>query len=90
MNTIPPAASPNSGIIITQPGNLLCKKIIHMVGQTQAALIHKFVKSVLQVCVANSYTSVSFPAIGTGELHQQDVLYRTRGPFFYSACPSHG
>lgn len=65
---------------MTQPGNLQCKKIIHMTGQTKAALIHKYVKAVLQMCVANSYTSVSFPAIGTGELHQQNVLYRTLGP----------
>lgn len=64
---------------MTQPGNLQCKKIIHMVGQTQAALICKFVKAVLQMCVANSYTSVSFPAIGTGELHQHPRSHADSG-----------
>lgn len=59
---------------MTQPGNLQCKKIVHVTGQTKAVLINKVVKSALQMCVANSYTSVSFPAIGTGALHRQDVL----------------
>uniref|UniRef100_A0A674PIM8 Poly [ADP-ribose] polymerase n=1 Tax=Takifugu rubripes TaxID=31033 RepID=A0A674PIM8_TAKRU len=61
------AASPNAGIIMTQPGNLQCKKIVHVTGQNKAFLISKVVKSALQMCVANSYTSVSFPAIGTGQ-----------------------
>ncbi|TWW80510.1 Poly [ADP-ribose] polymerase 14 [Takifugu flavidus] len=61
------AASPNAGIIMTQPGNLQCKKIVHVTGHTNAFLISKVVKSALQMCVANSYTSVSFPAIGTGQ-----------------------
>lgn len=59
---------------MTQPGNLQCEKIMHVTGQTKAFLIKQVVKSALQMCVANSYTSVSFPAIGTGEIHQQDVL----------------
>lgn len=59
---------------MTQPGNLQCEKIVHVTGQTKPFLIYKVVKSVLQMCVANSYTSVSFPAMGTGEIHQQDVL----------------
>lgn len=76
VNTVPPsapAASPNAGIIMTQAGNLQCKKIIHVVGQANKSLIQNIVKSVLQKCEANSYTSVSFPAIGTGEFHQQGV-----------------
>lgn len=68
---------------MTQPGNLQCKKIIHMAGQTKSALIQTFVKSVLQMCVANSYTSVSFPAIGTGEQHQRPRSHANSG------CPSH-
>uniref|UniRef100_A0A3Q1EM86 Poly [ADP-ribose] polymerase n=1 Tax=Acanthochromis polyacanthus TaxID=80966 RepID=A0A3Q1EM86_9TELE len=56
----------NKGIIMTQPGNLKCKKILHLVGQTDPVKINKVVKDALQACVKN-YTSVSFPAIGTGQ-----------------------
>lgn len=60
-------AQPNPGMIITQPGNLKCKKILHLVGQTDPVKINKVVKDALLMCVANSHTSVSFPAIGTGQ-----------------------
>lgn len=60
-------AQPNSGMIMTQPGNLKCKKILHLVGQTDPVKINKAVKDALQMCVSNSFTSVSFPAIGTGQ-----------------------
>ncbi|XP_040056587.2 poly(ADP-ribose) polymerase family member 14-related sequence 1 [Gasterosteus aculeatus] len=60
-------ALPNPGIIITQPGNLKCKKILHLSGQTDPIKIKAVVKDALQMCVSNSYTSVSFPAIGTGQ-----------------------
>ncbi|KAK9537952.1 hypothetical protein VZT92_005522 [Zoarces viviparus] len=60
-------AQPNPGMIITQPGNLKCKKILHLIGQTDPVKIKKAVKDSLQMCVANSFTSVSFPAIGTGQ-----------------------
>ena len=60
---------------MTQPGNLKCKKILHLVGQTDVTKINKVVKEALQMCVKNSHTSVSFPAIGTGEIHQQNVVF---------------
>ncbi|XP_076602870.1 poly(ADP-ribose) polymerase family member 14-related sequence 1 isoform X2 [Chaetodon auriga] len=60
-------AQPNTGMIMTQPGNLMCKKILHLVGQTEVLKITKAVKDALQMCVKNSYASVSFPAIGTGQ-----------------------
>ncbi|XP_029981171.1 protein mono-ADP-ribosyltransferase PARP14-like isoform X2 [Sphaeramia orbicularis] len=60
-------AQPNSGMIMTQSGNLKCKKILHLVGQTEPAKITNAVKEVLQMCMQNSHTSVSFPAIGTGQ-----------------------
>ncbi|XP_062288426.1 protein mono-ADP-ribosyltransferase PARP14-like isoform X2 [Scomber scombrus] len=60
-------AQPNPGIIMTQPGNLKCKKILHLVGQTDLVRIQKVVKEALLMCVKNSHTSVSFPAIGTGQ-----------------------
>ncbi|CAK6963679.1 Hypothetical predicted protein [Scomber scombrus] len=61
-------AQPNPGIIITQPGNLKCKKILHLhLGQNDPVRIQKVVKDALLMCVKNSHTSVSFPAIGTGQ-----------------------
>ncbi|KAG8000828.1 Poly [ADP-ribose] polymerase 14 [Nibea albiflora] len=60
-------AQANTGMIMTQPGNLKCKKILHLAGQTDLVKINKVVKEALQMCVKNSHTSVSFPAIGTGQ-----------------------
>lgn len=60
-------AQPNQGMIMTQPGNLKCKKILHLVGQTDPVKINKVVKEALQMCMKNSHTSVAFPAIGTGQ-----------------------
>ncbi|TNN79433.1 Poly [ADP-ribose] polymerase 14 [Liparis tanakae] len=60
-------AQANPGMIITQAGNLKCKKILHVVGQTDPVKIQKVVKDALQMCVTDSYASVSFPAIGTGQ-----------------------
>ncbi|NXU15688.1 PAR14 polymerase, partial [Pardalotus punctatus] len=54
----------NSNYIITQAGNLPCKNIIHFVAQNDIKLL---VSQVLQVCEQKQYTSVAFPAIGTGE-----------------------
>lgn len=61
-------AKSNPGMIMTQPGNLKCKKILHVVGDSDPVKINKVVKDALQMCVKSSYTSVSFPAIGTGEI----------------------
>lgn len=58
----------NLGMIMTQPGNLKCQKILHLVGQSDPVKINRLVKDVLQMCLKTAYTSVSFPAIGTGEI----------------------
>ncbi|KAM4609063.1 poly(ADP-ribose) polymerase family member 14-related sequence 1 [Polymixia lowei] len=64
-------AQANPGMILTQPGNLKCKKILHLAGQTDPQKINKAVKDALQICVTNVYTSISFPAIGTGQGNTQ-------------------
>ncbi|NXD19774.1 PAR14 polymerase, partial [Spelaeornis formosus] len=56
--------------IITQAGNLPCKKIIHFVHQED---IKSLVSQVLQECELQQYTSVAFPAIGTGEARRNPV-----------------
>nr|XP_046160813.1 poly(ADP-ribose) polymerase family member 14-related sequence 1 isoform X2 [Oncorhynchus gorbuscha] len=60
-------AQPNNGVILTQPGNMQCKKIIHLVGQTDPKKIQESVKGALQMCAQNNLTSISFPALGTGQ-----------------------
>ncbi|NWR27497.1 PAR14 polymerase, partial [Tachuris rubrigastra] len=58
------AQKPHKSYIITQAGNLPCKKIIHFVAQDDIKFL---VFQVLQECELQGYTSVAFPAIGTGE-----------------------
>ncbi|NXE90764.1 PAR14 polymerase, partial [Menura novaehollandiae] len=58
------AQQPHKNYIITQAGDLPCKNIIHFVAQDNIKLL---VSQVLQVCDQLWYTSVTFPAIGTGE-----------------------
>ncbi|XP_009947420.1 PREDICTED: poly [ADP-ribose] polymerase 14-like [Leptosomus discolor] len=58
------ASQSNKSYITTQAGSLPCKKIIHFVAQED---IKALVSKVLQECELQQYTSVTFPAIGTGE-----------------------
>ncbi|XP_063070373.1 poly(ADP-ribose) polymerase family member 14-related sequence 1 isoform X3 [Engraulis encrasicolus] len=58
---------PGATMIMTQPGNLKCKKILHLKGQTQPNLIQKSVSDALLLCIQNNMKSVSFPALGTGQ-----------------------
>ncbi|XP_051841363.1 protein mono-ADP-ribosyltransferase PARP14 [Antechinus flavipes] len=50
--------------IVTQGGNLMCKKIIHVIGGND---VKQTVSEVLQECEKMNYVSVSLPAIGTGQ-----------------------
>ncbi|XP_058695342.1 protein mono-ADP-ribosyltransferase PARP14-like isoform X1 [Poecile atricapillus] len=58
------AQQTGNNYIITHSGNLPCKKIIHFVYRDD---IRSLVSQVLQECELQKYTSVTFPAIGTGE-----------------------
>ncbi|NWX90194.1 PAR15 polymerase, partial [Nothoprocta pentlandii] len=62
-----PAWQLQRGFITTEGGNLLCKKIIHLIHSLN---IKKQVTQVLQECELQMYTSVAFPAIGTGKARQ--------------------
>ncbi|XP_048024160.1 protein mono-ADP-ribosyltransferase PARP14-like, partial [Megalobrama amblycephala] len=53
--------------IVTSSGMLLCKEIIHVVGCFRPADIENNVLSVLDICEKHKFTSVAFPALGTGQ-----------------------
>ncbi|KAL0963918.1 hypothetical protein UPYG_G00315340 [Umbra pygmaea] len=57
---------PSDGVVMTTPGNLPTKHIIHMVGQTKEKDITSSMLKVLQMCEDKKIQSVSFPALGTG------------------------
>ncbi|XP_026198211.1 protein mono-ADP-ribosyltransferase PARP14-like [Anabas testudineus] len=54
-------------MIITSAGKLPSEYIIHVVGQNDPAIIKDTVYSVLNVCEENKFSSVSFPALETGQ-----------------------
>lgn len=58
-----PATQPHRDFIVTQGGYLMCKRIIHVLGEND---VRKTVSSVLEECERRKYRSVSLPAIGTG------------------------
>ncbi|XP_024245498.1 uncharacterized protein LOC112225621 isoform X1 [Oncorhynchus tshawytscha] len=57
---------PSDGVVMTKPGNLKTKHIIHMVGQTKEKEIASSMLKVLKMCEDEKIQSVSFPALGTG------------------------
>ncbi|XP_011720412.2 protein mono-ADP-ribosyltransferase PARP15 isoform X3 [Macaca nemestrina] len=64
------AAQPHGDFIITQGGCLKCKIIIHVLGEND---VRKTVTSVLEECEQRKYTSVSLPAIGTGNAGKNPI-----------------
>uniref|UniRef100_UPI00398F4556 protein mono-ADP-ribosyltransferase PARP14-like n=1 Tax=Pristiophorus japonicus TaxID=55135 RepID=UPI00398F4556 len=57
----------NGEFLLTEPGRLKCKEILHVCGYDDLEMIKKVVKNVLHHCTRLGYKSVSFPAIGTGQ-----------------------
>ncbi|CAL8370874.1 unnamed protein product [Arctogadus glacialis] len=60
------ANQPSDGVVITKPGNLAAKHIIHMVGQTKEKYIISSMLKVFKICEDHNIRSVSFPALSTG------------------------
>uniref|UniRef100_A0A673X7X1 Poly [ADP-ribose] polymerase n=1 Tax=Salmo trutta TaxID=8032 RepID=A0A673X7X1_SALTR len=54
-------------MIVTSAGSLPCKHIMHIVGQNDPEIIKETVYNVLKKCEEQKFTSVSFPALGTGQ-----------------------
>ncbi|XP_043929618.1 protein mono-ADP-ribosyltransferase PARP14-like [Protopterus annectens] len=67
-------AQPHQGLIITQPGNLACQHIIHVVGRTDPNDIKTVITQALQECEKMQLSSVAFPAIGTGQGHVNPAM----------------
>ncbi|XP_035265189.1 protein mono-ADP-ribosyltransferase PARP14 isoform X2 [Anguilla anguilla] len=57
---------PSDGVVVTKPGNLKSKHIVHMVGQTMERAITNSMYKGLETCDRIKAQSVSFPALGTG------------------------
>ncbi|KAG7465334.1 hypothetical protein MATL_G00175290 [Megalops atlanticus] len=57
-------AKQSNTMIMTKAGNLPCKTIIHI--DTSNQEIKEIMYRVLQECEQNNFTSVAFPALGTG------------------------
>ncbi|KAI3372981.1 hypothetical protein L3Q82_023426 [Scortum barcoo] len=54
-------------MILTSAGQLPSRNILHIVGLNDPAKIKEMVYSVLKVCEENNFSSVAFPALGTGQ-----------------------
>ncbi|XP_031600671.2 protein mono-ADP-ribosyltransferase PARP14-like isoform X1 [Oreochromis aureus] len=54
-------------MILTSAGQLPSRNIIHVIGQNDPENIKDTVYSVLRVCEENKFSSVAFPALGTGQ-----------------------
>ncbi|XP_036601137.1 protein mono-ADP-ribosyltransferase PARP14-like isoform X1 [Trichosurus vulpecula] len=65
------AANRLRNFIVTEGGNLRCKKIIHVIGGND---VKQTISEVLQECEQMKYASISLPAIGTGQA-KQDPTY---------------
>ncbi|XP_005601985.1 protein mono-ADP-ribosyltransferase PARP15 isoform X1 [Equus caballus] len=65
------ATQPHRDFIVTQGGFLMCKIIMHVLGEND---VRKTVSSVLEECEQRKYTSVSLPAIGTGNGGKNPVM----------------
>ncbi|XP_077623860.1 protein mono-ADP-ribosyltransferase PARP15 [Crocuta crocuta] len=64
------AAQAHRNFIITQGGHLKCKIIIHVPGEDD---VRNTVSTVLEECEQRNYTSISLPAIGTGNARKNPV-----------------
>ncbi|ROL54453.1 Poly [ADP-ribose] polymerase 14 [Anabarilius grahami] len=53
--------------IVTSAGHLPCGNIIHIIGRNSPSEIKDVVLSVLKLCEKSQFTSIAFPALGTGQ-----------------------
>ena len=65
------------GYIITSPGNMMCGKLLHVRARARASNWEETVMKCLGLVEADGASSVSFPALGTGniERYPRDQLF---------------
>ncbi|XP_017345055.1 protein mono-ADP-ribosyltransferase PARP14 isoform X2 [Ictalurus punctatus] len=59
--------SQQADMIWTSGGQLPCRHIIHIIGRNNPAVIKDVVYSVIKSCEEKKFSSVAFPALGTGQ-----------------------
>ncbi|KAJ7345858.1 hypothetical protein JRQ81_001808 [Phrynocephalus forsythii] len=64
------ASQPHNNLICTKPGKLKCKSVIHLVAHNDTKAQ---VTKALRECEQKQFTSVAFPAIGTGQAGRDPV-----------------
>ncbi|XP_061464996.1 protein mono-ADP-ribosyltransferase PARP14-like isoform X2 [Rhineura floridana] len=65
------ATQPHNNLVCTQAGNLKCKNIIHLVAQNDTKAQ---VSKALLECEQRKFSSIAFPAIGTGQAGRDPVV----------------
>ncbi len=85
---------PNDTVYVTGAGRLLCKSIFHVVTPKTPEQIKAVVAKVLQRADKDGIQSLSFPALGTGNLGQSvdscaDIMLKAIGEFACRKKPQH-
>ena len=57
------------GYIMTSPGNMMCGKLLHIRARNRASNWEETVLKCLKLVEADGASSVSFPALGTGNVY---------------------
>ena len=70
-------AQPNTGMILTTPGFLRCKNILHVTGCNNPKDIQDCMTAALLLAEETQFTSISFPALGTGEMEHLMLIITT-------------
>ena len=63
-----PGTIASDAVVLTSGGTLSCQHIAHMAGPNTAADITSSIEKVLDLCEGKTASSLSVPAIGTGDM----------------------
>ena len=64
----------------------MCKKILHLPGRRNPQDIQDTMKAALVLVEQNQYTSISFPALGTGEMERVNLMLRDQMYDYLIVC----
>ena len=64
----------------------MCKKILHLLGRSNPQDIQDTMKAALVLVEQNQYTSISFPALGTGEMERVNLMLRDQMYDYLIVC----